>query len=88
MDSLWFPFAPLDIFFNLKGPVPLNFNKTCFSVKKHFAVELPVNVETAANLCYSGALQAAITVIAASRAPLALLPFKSKNKSPAEQEES
>jgi hypothetical protein len=44
-------------------------SKRVFIVKGHFVVECPVNLETAANLCYSGALKAAITVIAGCRAP-------------------
>jgi hypothetical protein len=59
-------------FFKFKGPSLFKKRKRVFSVKRHFVVEWPVNVETAANFCYSGALQAAITVILACRAPLPL----------------
>jgi hypothetical protein len=41
----------------------LPLQKRVFSVKRHFALEWSVNIESAANVCGSGALQAAITVI-------------------------
>jgi hypothetical protein len=53
----------MDIFFNLKGLRSLKKRKRVFSVKRHFVVAWPVNVESAANVCGSGALQAVITVL-------------------------
>jgi hypothetical protein len=47
--------------------------KLVFSVNRHIVIEWSVNVETAVNVCGSGALQAAITVIAACVVPLLLL---------------
>jgi hypothetical protein len=47
--------------------------KRDFSVNRHFVIEWSVNVETAVNVCGSGAQQAAITVIAACVVPLLLL---------------
>jgi hypothetical protein len=62
----------MDIFLKFKGPSLFKKRKRVFSVKRHFVVECPVNVETVANVCGSRALQAAITVIAACVVPLPL----------------
>jgi hypothetical protein len=72
IDSFWFPLVPMDICFEFKGPSLFKKHKRVFSVQKQFFVERPVIVDTAENLCHSGALEAAITVIAACRAPLPL----------------
>jgi hypothetical protein len=64
IDSLWFPLVPMDIFLKFKESSLFKKRKPVFSIKRHVVVELPVNLETAANLCYSRALQAAIIVMA------------------------
>jgi hypothetical protein len=60
-------------FFKFKGPLLFKKQKHDFSVKRHFVIESPVNVESAANVSGRGALHAAITVIAACVVPLLLL---------------
>jgi hypothetical protein len=59
-------------FFLIKGPSLFKKRKCVFSIKRHFVVEWSVNVESTANVCSSGALQAAVTGIAACIVPLLL----------------
>jgi hypothetical protein len=63
----------MDIFLKFKGPSFFEKQKRDFSVKRYIVVERPVNVESAANVCGSGALQAAVTVLASCVVPLLLL---------------
>jgi hypothetical protein len=73
IDSLWLAIAPMDIFFNLKGLRSLKSINVFSALGGTFFGECSVNVESAANVCGSGALQAAITVIAACVVLLPLL---------------
>jgi hypothetical protein len=79
MGQKWYQSTAYDlllfqwIFFLFKGSSLFKKNKCVFSFKRHFVVERSVNTESAANVCGSGALQAAITVIAACVVPLSLL---------------
>jgi hypothetical protein len=57
-------------FFKFKGPWLFKKRKHVFSMKRHFVVAWSVNVESAANVCGSDGLQAAITVTAACVANL------------------
>jgi hypothetical protein len=63
----------MDIFFKFKGPSLFTKRKCVSSVKRHFVVAWPVNLESSANERGSGAPQAAITVIAACVVLLPLL---------------
>jgi hypothetical protein len=57
-------------FYLFKGPSLFEKRKRVFSVKRHFVVEWPVNIETASNACDCRAQQTAITVIVACVVPL------------------
>jgi hypothetical protein len=56
IDSLWLAIVPMDIFYKFKGPSLFKKHKRVFSVKRHFVIEWSVNVESAVNLCGSGAV--------------------------------
>jgi hypothetical protein len=80
MGLKWYQLTAYDMplfqwifFFKSKGPLIFKKHKCVFSDSRHFVVAWSVNVEIAANVCCSGALQAVITLIAACVVPLPLL---------------